>query len=81
VTTEFQRKLDSIVQYKVSQEDVESVMMTAKEVKDFGSNIKNLPLEQRKAAGLKFKEMKSLLVAASTEALKVDKKRQGVMVT
>ena len=35
--------------------------MTPEELKAFGANIKNLPPEDRKAAGLKFKEMVSLV--------------------
>jgi hypothetical protein len=49
--------------------------VNAKEVKDFGSNIKNLPPEERKAAGIKFKEMSLLIDKKSvTRSVKVDKK-------
>jgi hypothetical protein len=53
--------------------------VNAKEVKDFGSNIKNWPPEERKAAGIKFKEMSLLLDKTVTKSIthgsvKVDKK-------
>ncbi len=51
-----------------------SNIMTPEELKAFSANIKNLPPGERKAAGLKFKEMLSLVVAAP-KATEIVKKR------